>query len=391
MKFFTNKNSFLEAIKFSSNFASDNNLDLVLKNLLIKVNSKGCKIYSSNGQVSSIYKIEDDIDVEEEGEFIINAKKLSTVIQSITSDTVTFAKLDNQLIIKYAKTQTSLSLEEDVSYPDIEIDDSKFSVIDIDSFLFAKSIKKVMHSTSIQTNKNSISAAINFQKDPEDMNIWITGSDTIKLSSCYYEVGNTADAQETKFNFSINASSLSYVASFLKEKDELLLKINSKSDKVVLTNGRFVLYLRIQNEPYPEFKRILNSGETCCSFVVDKDLISNELHSLTGVLSLSDQGKNNVEANFEITKNVLKISTKSLDIASYNSEIDINQFQGESIDININPFFLNDHIKSFESKDIVFELFLQPAISAHILKVYEKNNEQFKLKFIQVLAPSSTN
>lgn len=75
MKFFTSKSSFLEAIKFSSNFSSDNNFEQLLKNLYIKIDNKECKIYSSNGQVSSIYKIEDDIDVEEEGEVIVNAKK----------------------------------------------------------------------------------------------------------------------------------------------------------------------------------------------------------------------------------------------------------------------------------------------------------------------------
>ncbi|QZX49148.1 DNA polymerase III subunit beta [Mycoplasma sp. E35C] len=391
MKFFTNKNSFLEAIKFSSNFSSENNLDFVLKNLLIKVDNEGCKIYSSNGQVSSIYRIKDDIDVEEDGEFIVNAKKLTTIVQSIISENITFMKVDNLLVIKAGKMQTSLNLEEGVMYPDIEIDDSNFSVVDVNSFLFAKSIKKVIHSTSIQTVKNSISSSINFQKEAGDKNIWITGSDAIKLSSCYYEVGETEDALDTKFNFSINASSLSYVASFLKEKDQLLLKINSKSDKVVLTNDRFTLYLRVENEPFPEFQKILNINEIACSFVVDRELLINNLHSLTGVLSLSDQGKNNADANFEILKNSLKISSNSIEIASYNSEMDINEFEGENKDINLNPFYLQEHIKSFEAKDIVFELLIQSAISGCILKVFEKNNEKFKLKFIQVLAPSSTN
>lgn len=287
--------------------------------------------------------------------------------------------------------QTSLNLEEDVSYPEIEIDDSNFSVIDVDSFLFAKSIKKVIHSTSFQTTKNSISSAINFQKEADDMNIWITGSDAIKLSSCYYKVNDTEDALKAKFNFSVNALSLSYVAAFLKDKDQLLLKISKKSDKVVLTNNKFVLYLRVENEPFPEFKKILNANKVVSSFVVDKDLISNNLHALTGVLSLSDQGKNNADANFEILKNTLRISTNSFDIASYNSEFDISEFQGEVKDINLNPFYLQEHIKMFESKDIEFKLLLQSAISGCILKVCEKNNDQFKLKFVQVLAPSSTN
>ncbi|OBU78529.1 DNA polymerase III subunit beta [Mycoplasmoides gallisepticum] len=391
MKFFTSKSSFLEAIKFSSNFSSDNNFEQLLKNLYIKIDNKECKIYSSNGQVSSIYKIEDDIDVEEEGEVIVNAKKLITIIQSIVSDNFTLAKLDNQLIIRAGKMQTSLNLEEDVSYPEIEIDDSNFSVIDVDSFLFAKSIKKVIHSTSFQTTKNSISSAINFQKEADDMNIWITGSDAIKLSSCYYKVNDTEDALKAKFNFSVNALSLSYVAAFLKDKDQLLLKISKKSDKVVLTNNKFVLYLRVENEPFPEFKKILNANKVVSSFLVDKDLISNNLHALTGVLSLSDQGKNNADANFEILKNTLRISTNSFDIASYSSEFDISEFQGEAKDINLNPFYLQEHIKMFESKDIEFKLLLQSAISGCILKVCEKNNDQFKLKFVQVLAPSSTN
>lgn len=343
MKITINKNVLMEALKFSNNIISSSVSSAILSCVLLESNETEFKLTTSNGIISSCFKISENIDIENSGRVLVKAKLLLDVVSKIREENIELEEIDSSLRIRAKNYTSNINTLDSFSFPNIDFDTNGWTEIKLNSKTLAVAVRKVSHSALRQSERLDRLNGIYFDSESEKNKLRIVASDSLKLS-----VFNTPYNGEP-FSFLINANVLNLVNSFLKLNEEIIFLTKDKN--ITIKTKDFILSCNVIDDNYPKIDGLIKSeGET--TFKISRNKLIEALERVI-VFGSTEKISN---CNISISKHLFSIKYKSIELGSSIDKIEIEEFSGKTIDLSVNANFLMEHLKVFDNDEIVFKL-----------------------------------
>lgn len=366
MKITVNKNLLMEALKFSNNIILNNISNASLSCVLLEANEKELKIISTNSIISSLYKIDKNIDIQKNGKILVKGKLLFGIISKIKEENIELEEIDSTLQIKTNNYVSNINTINPSSYPNIDFDNEDWNKIKIKTKTLSTAIKKVSHSALQQIERVNRLNGIYFDAETEKGILRIVATDSFKLSVYKTEY------EGKEFKFLINSNVLSLVNSFLKLNEEVTF--HTKNKNVMISTNEFTISCNVIDSDYPNIDPLIQSPEKTVFKIEKQPLID----ALDRVISFSISEKSSI-SNIKITNKIISVKYKSLELGSSKEDIQIIEFTGNPIEFSINANFFIEHLKAFDNPEVIIKMEddLKP-----FLLIDEKEPG-----FIQVLVP----
>ena len=369
MKIKINKNVFLKAIKICHSIINQNNIYPILQSILIEAKENKILIKGSNGTNSILYKIDNEIEILNEGTTLIKSKTLFDLVSSFEDNLILLENKNSELLkIKSANFAAKINIMKTEAYPNLkfELDDPESLILPIEKI--AVIIKKVSPSVNTDIEKESVFNGVLFDSESENGKLKIIATDTFKLSFLKY------DFDDSKIKMIIDPLILKIILefknneiTFLKKDNRILIKLENISILTKNFEGNF-----------PSIENIINQD-----FKSDLVLNKNKLiRSLNRGLSLIIN-ENKPIANILIQENIINLNFKSNEIGSAFEEIIVKTNNIKKIEFDININYLISILKPFENDEI--NLFISDTNKP--LKFEDSKDKNF----LQILVPLRKN
>jgi len=123
MKFTVNKNDFVNALKYPSDIANDNNVNPILHGVYLEANNNQITLISSNGDISVKSFINNNLKIESSGKILIRGKILFNIVNKIKDETINFECVDTSILRISTKSFSSdINLMEEHTFPTLNFD-----------------------------------------------------------------------------------------------------------------------------------------------------------------------------------------------------------------------------------------------------------------------------
>ncbi|WP_027119765.1 DNA polymerase III subunit beta [[Mycoplasma] testudinis] len=366
MKVTINKNVLIEALKFSNNIISNNISNAALSCVLLEITDTDFKVISSNGIISSVYKIKENIDIESPGKILVKGKLFFNIVSKIKEENIDLEEIDSSLQIKTKNYISNINTLDHSSFPNIDFDSTGWTQIKLNSKTLSTAVKKVSHSALQQIERVNRLNGIYFDSESEKNVLRIVATDSFKLS--VFKTSYEGDP----FKFLINANVMNLISSFLKLNEEVTFLTKNKN--VMIETKDFILSCNVIDSDYPKIDSLINcSGETTLKISRHK-----LIEALDRVITFAISEKSSI-CNIKITNSVFSIKYKSLELGSSKEDIVIDDFTGQPIEFSVNASFLVEHLKAFDHDQVIFKI-------EGDLKPFNLEDEE-QPGFLQVLVP----
>ena len=369
MKIKINKNVFLKAIKICHSIINQNNIYPILQSILIEAKENKILIKGSNGTNSILYKIDNEIEILNEGTTLIKSKTLFDLVSSFEDNLILLENKNNKLLkIKSDNFDAKINIMKTEEYPNLkfELDDPESLILPIEKI--AEINKKVSPSVNTNIEKESVFNGILFVSKSESGKLKIIATDTYKLSFLNY------DFDGSKIKMIIDPLILKIILefknneiTFLKKDNRILIKLENISILTKNFEGNF-----------PSIENIINQ-DFKSDLVLNKDKL---IRSLNRGLSLIIN-ENKPIANIVIQENIINLNFKSNEIGSAFEEIIVKTNNIKKIEFDININYLISILKPFENDEI--NLFISDTNKP--LKFEDSKDKNF----LQILVPLRKN
>ncbi len=288
----------------------------------------------------------DKINIEVDGSFTVNGKKLLDIIRILKDEEIIFEILKDNLIIKQKHSKFKLPTFNANSYPEFPSIENK-SKISLDSMELIKNLKKISLSIDNNNPKFELNGAlINIKSNSTDL----VGTDTRRLS--------IASIDNNNFNEEL---ALIIPKKAILEIQKLFLdKISIHYDEtnIIITNGNYFFYTRLINGRYPDYQRIIPNNIKYNLTLPKKEMVDSikmittisqdiELNIFPDKIIFKSLASDNIEAKTQLSINTniqkeFKLVFNSRYILDFLSQIENNYFSLELNEENL-PFVVKDN------------------------------------------------
>jgi len=274
------------------------------------------------------------INIDDEGSFTVNGKKLLDIIRILKDEEITFQVLNENLIIKQKDSKFKLPTFNTNSYPQFPVIENK-PKISLNSLELIKNLKKISLSIDNNNPKFELNGAlINIKSNSTDL----VGTDTRRLS--------IASINNNDFNEEL---ALIIPKKAILEIQKLFLdKISIHYDEtnIIITNGNYFFYTRLINGKYPDYERIIPSNMKFNLTLPKKEMID----SIKMITTISQD----IELNIFPDKIIFKSLTS--DNIEAKTQLSINTNIQKEFKLVFNSRYLLDFLSQIEDKIFLLEL-----------------------------------
>mgnify|MGYP002701221664 FL=1 len=182
MKFTVEKKDISEALSLVASVAEKRQSIPVLSNILLKAEKDGLTLIATDLEIELTFKIP-KIELINEGETTVSARKLADLIRSVPEDTVlTVELIENQLEISALKLQADFSTLPVGDFPVTEIQEFEREVA-----LPGKELSDLIEKTSFAMASQDVRYYLNgilLEVSPSQINVVATDVTRLEWSSC---------------------------------------------------------------------------------------------------------------------------------------------------------------------------------------------------------------
>lgn len=291
------------------------------------------------------------VEVEEEGELIVNGELFKNIINSLENGKIVLELKDNSLVITQGKTISRLTCqtsEEFPSFPQVKGDSFILNVEDLE-----KIQNLVTFSASIDQSRPVLTALLlKFNKK----GLEVITTDGFRLSSLFLKTINSK--QEKTILIPAKALSELYRIAKQIEISEVEILVSDELKQLLFKMSSVEMYVRLIEGEYPPYEKIIpaNFGLTI-EFSGD-----DFLTQLKRAAIFSRDASNIVKLMIEKEKMI--ISSQSPSFGEFSGEIMINNSSGDKGEIAFNVNYLIDFINAVKPEFLIFGMneSLKPAI-----------------------------
>ncbi|MBQ3075809.1 MAG: DNA polymerase III subunit beta [Clostridia bacterium] len=287
--------------------------------------------------------------VEEPGEYIINAQKFVQTLRVMEGEFVTLTVDEKlQACISSGKSNHRMSALSGADYPAIP------RLVTEDGFVIGQSVlknmlSKVMYAMASNDQRPVLNGCYFRVTEGE---LLVVSCDSFKLAKCLVKTdieNKNEDASGLKFSFIIPTKTVNELYKLLKDDERETVRIYMTRKNIVFHIGGLAFFSRLIDGQYIDFDRIILNTHRITATVNRERMISAlERAALVTEEKVAGSVRSHVKLHFEDM--ILKISAIST-LGSTYDEVEI-EHEGEDLLIAFNNRFLIDSLKATDAENV---------------------------------------
>ncbi|MEA1880650.1 MAG: DNA polymerase III subunit beta [Campylobacterota bacterium] len=309
----------------------------ITSHILFKTENNKCIVKATDSEIG-LKIVTDNIDIEIEGTFTANGKKLLDIIRILKDDIITLEIIDDVLIIKQRSSKFKLPTFDATAYPIFPTIEDK-PKISLDSLTLIQNLKKI--SPAIDTNNPKFElngALINIKSNSTDL----VGTDTRRLAIATIENNNNEELSLIVPKKAI----LEIQKLFLDE-----INIHFDTTNLIISNENYFFYTRLINGKFPDYQRIIPASIKHSLVLPKKEMID----AIKMITTISQ------EIKMKLYENSIVFESLSADNVEAKTEIEINTGFTEKFELSFNSKYLLDFIAQTNKNQFTIE-FNEPSL-----------------------------
>ncbi|MCK5356817.1 MAG: DNA polymerase III subunit beta [Elusimicrobiales bacterium] len=344
MKINSNKENLLKGLQtIQTGVSSKTGTIPILQNFLMETKKEGLKIVFTDLEMAIKHFIK--VDIEKEGSVTVPIKKFMEIVHTLENNKDISITVDsaNKTTINSGKSKFKVGGLPKADYPVIpDMDES--NSFKISAPVLAEMIEKTIFSASNEDERHFLNGLL---WTAEKKIFSMVATDGRRLAI------NKHNDIKVKQDFKIIVPSkiLNELVKFIKasdfsDKDEFLIGLSS--NQIGFKINKTVFVSRLIEGNFPAYEQIIpKSPETSV------DLDTQKLLDITKRAVICSNERNGV-VKYEFKKNILIVKSSSQNM-DFEDEMDID-YKEKDFQINFNPKYIMDILKSIGDKKIVFKL-----------------------------------
>jgi DNA polymerase-3 subunit beta len=318
----------------------------ITENVLFRVSSDG--IYVSATDLETGFQGSYSADVESEGDFAINAKKLFEIVKDFPSDEIHFHEVENRWVkigndrIEY--NIVGINPEDFPNQP--QVDDVE--LFEVESAALKRMIEKIIIVAGASDDRRPHISGMYFERIISDdaKKVRMVSTDGSRLSKIDYDCSPDTRMPEGP-GVLIPKKAIHEVGKFLSSEGTVQIGVNE--NYFVVKREPEVMIIRLLEGDFPKYADIINrsGGHTVR---VSRAMFLMTLRRMSILSSENYKG-----VVFDFTENRLKVTATNPDIGESKEELD-TEFGGDPIRVAFNPKFFIDSLGSIEEDQVVMNI-----------------------------------
>jgi DNA polymerase-3 subunit beta len=359
MKFTIERHQFTNALKYNVNAIDNININPVLNSVLLEIENNALIITSSNNAVSVRSQIKDSLENLSPGKVLVKGRILFSIVNKIKEDKITFEVVDNSIgRVSSTSFSSDINIMDATSFPSINFSHGDWQSFSLPNGFLNKVINKLAPITVHTNEYNSPLAGVLLDSQRLQNQIEAVGTDSFHLGYLKTEFAGIP------LKLVLGSETLKYLNELIQLNKEIIFFVNN--NHLIIEVGVVTLACRLIEGEYPSAIKAIET-EQQFHFNVNKVLFNNALDR--GMILAAGDKKPSVLLH--ISPGKVKLTCRSIEYGSSYEELEINGYEGESINILLNVKYLSDLIKNIESTNVVFAF---TAANKPILIQEENNN-----------------
>ena len=355
MKFITKKAHIVDSLQNAAAVAERRQTIPILANLRLKTVDGKLEVTATDLEIQ-IKTFSELIEIEEEGETTVSARKMSELCRSLPEgENVNFSLSNGKLTVRSSNFHADFATISSDDFPEIEINEEQ-TPITVESNVLKRILSKTSFSMASQDVRYYLNGML-LEIDGNKINGVATDGHRLALSS--------AD---------INAADLD-VRNILPRKAVLeLSKLLSQNEGTVeLLIGASYVDVRSENlsfssklidGKYPDYNKVFPTGDPL-PLEISKEILQSALSRASVLSNEKYRG-----VRFQLSENKLKLTANNPEQESAEEEVEVI-YKGSDLEVGFNIGYLLDVLNSIESETVSFEFYGED--SSCIIK--EQNSE----------------
>jgi DNA polymerase-3 subunit beta len=329
MRVFVDRRDFEEVLK-KARLATQKRVAIpILNNFKLSAKEDRLSIYATD--LESFLVLELPARVEETGEVSVNAGKLTSIVEELSSAEVYMELAEDKLIIRGGTSQFKLVCADPSEFPEFPQTQCKAAIL---SNLLLKGISKVNYAVSKEDMRHALQGMYVASKEGK---LHFVGSDDYRLA-LYMPEGVSL---EEDLLFSRN--SLKVLEKLLKDTFGEV-EVGKDENFVHVKGENWSLSVRLLEGEYPDYMAVIPAGYTL-SVLLDKNEFENALHRLSSIASSTA-----FPVKLVFTNDVLRVEILDPKFGEGKDEVGVLESftNSEAMEIGFNGQYLLEALREFD-------------------------------------------
>ena len=355
MKFIAEKSQIVDSLQNAAAVAERRQTIPILANLRLKIVEGKLEVTATDLEIQ-IKTYSDLIEIQEEGETTVSARKMSELCRSLPEgENVNFSLSNGKLTVSSSNFHADFATISSDDFPEIEISEEQVPLI-----LESNVLKRILSKTSFSMASQDVRYYLN------GMLLEINGN---KIN------GVATDGHRLAYSSAATDNSEAGMRNILPRKAvlELAKLLSAGEDTINLLIGPSYVVIRTENlsfssklidGKYPDYDKVFPTGEPL-PLEISKELLQSALSRASVLSNEKYRG-----VRFQLSENKLKLTANNPEQESAEEELDV-AYQGSELEVGFNIGYLLDVLNSIETENVKFEFYGED--SSCIIK--ESNSE----------------
>ncbi len=271
------------------------------------------------------------IQIDHEGSFTANGKKLLDIVRILKDDEITLELLDSTLIIKQPHSKFKLPTFDATAFPLFPTTENK-PQISLDSHSLIQNIKKI--SPAIDTNNPKFElngALINIKADKTDL----VGTDTRRLA-----ITTISGNSEEELSIIVPKKAILEIQKLFLDA----ITIFYDETNLIITNDNYFFYTRLINGKFPDYERIIPKSIKHHIVLPKKEMVS----AIKMITTISQ------EIKMTLMQEKIVFNSMTSDNIEAKTELELVTGLDEKFEFSFNSRYLLDFLSQIDGE--TFEL-----------------------------------
>ena len=337
MKFSCNKDVFLEAVATTSEAASAKSTIPALEGILFELDNSVLSLTGYNLEIGIQTTIQ--VESEEKGSIVINAKRLCEIIRKMPSGTLEIVIEENRSATIKAGSKTKMSImcmsaEEYPQVPQANVDNG----FNMQQKTLKSMIIQTKYACAVTDTKPVFTGCL-FEIQDNILNV--VAMDGLRIAV------RQEPLNYENCSFIVPAKSLDKLARMLSDENDKNIKISIEKNQISFEFGKYTMISRLLNGEFIDFHKYIKHENSTFVEINCSDMISALER---GMIFINEKVK--MPLRCEFSSDTLTLSCTTV-LGSFNDQIKI-KYSGEPFTIGLNTRLLLDAFKACECSDVKF-------------------------------------
>jgi DNA polymerase-3 subunit beta len=281
-----------------------------------------------------------DCHVQEEGQISVPGKKFFEIVRSLPDDAVKVESSGEKIDMKCRKSRFRMSGKAADEFPRLP-NQKALTTFDMPTKTINDMIAKTIYAVSNDLTRPALCGVL---WQVASNGLTMVATDGHRLSKVVLK-GSFGDIEGR--DFIVSPKALNILRSLLEDKD--IVKISLAENHITFDLGDNVIYSRLLEGPFPDYKQVIPKGN-------DKELVVNReefTDACRRVAILSSVITHQIRLG--VGSDTLTVSVNTPDVGEATEEVHCH-FKSDPMDIGYNARYLLDILKSMNTEDVTFLL-----------------------------------